>query len=233
MTSGCQLPPDNVFVDTISPTVTLSPQEPTISVNQMLPTITADIVEGDPNYNYSDTSPIPESTILASVDNTTAEVYPFTYTAPPDTAGNLGQSVTINVIVKDENGATILNSSIISDDSQSFSNNERIKAEIHNDTNPNNTLSLYAPTLELDVSNITDTKTIGNTVVHTTTYPHSLDLTVKSGLSVQIEPNVTMDFDPKSLNSSNNSTVRHVDDGPNCLTAYNLEQYGYSFVSRC
>ena len=48
----------------------------------MLPTITADIVEGDPNYNYSGTSPIPESTILASVDNTTAEVYPFTYTAP-------------------------------------------------------------------------------------------------------------------------------------------------------
>ena len=95
--TSSQLPPDNVFVDTISPTVTLSPQEPTISVNQMLPTITADIVEGDPNYNYSDTSPIPESTILASVDNTTAEVYPFTYTAPPDTAGNLGQSVTINV----------------------------------------------------------------------------------------------------------------------------------------
>ena len=47
-------------------------------------------------------------------DTSTAEVYPFTYTAPDDNAGNLGQSVAINVIVKDdETGATILNSSII------------------------------------------------------------------------------------------------------------------------
>ena len=48
-----------------------------------------------------------------------AEVYPFTYTAPDDNAGNLGQSVTINVIVKDDQtGATILNSSIVDNATQ-------------------------------------------------------------------------------------------------------------------
>ena len=151
------------------------------------------------------------STISAFVNTSTAEVYPFTYTAP---AGNPGQSAAINIIVKNINqtGTTILNSSIITNKSQTFTDVKSIIAEIHTDTNPNNTLSLDAPTLELDVSNIT--VTIGLRFVHTTTYPHSLDLTVKSGLSVQIEPNVTMDFDPKSLNSSN-FTVRHVDDGPN------------------
>ena len=49
------------------------------------------------------------------VDIGTAEVYPFTYTAPDDNAGNPGQSATINIIVKNINqtGTTILSSSII------------------------------------------------------------------------------------------------------------------------
>ena len=42
---------DNIFVDTISPTVTLSPPQPSISVNDKLPTITATIDDGDPKYN--------------------------------------------------------------------------------------------------------------------------------------------------------------------------------------
>ena len=90
-----------------------------INVNDPLPTIEAEIKDMDPNYNYSGKFTIPESTILASVDNTTAEVYPFTYAAPDDNAGNPGQSVTINVIVQ-ENGITILNSSIVDNTTQSL-----------------------------------------------------------------------------------------------------------------
>ena len=96
------------------------------------------------------------STILN--DTSIPEVYPFTYTAPDDNAGNPGQSVTINVIVKDGDGSTVLNSSIIDDTPQSFSNSERIIAKIH-DTNVNasNTLELSSPIVELDVSDITTT----------------------------------------------------------------------------
>ena len=73
---------------------------------------------------------------------------------------------TINVIVKDDDGATILNSSIIDNTTQSFSNSERIIAKIH-DTNVNasNTLELSSPTLELDVSDIT--VTTSGTTTHT------------------------------------------------------------------
>ena len=42
-----------------------------------------------------------------------------------------------------------------------------------------------------------------------------LDLTVKFGLSVQIEPNVTMEFTPDTSLNSSNFTVRYVNDGPN------------------
>ena len=153
------------------------------------------------------------STISAFVNIGTAEVYPFTYTAPDDNAGNPGQSAAINIIVKNINqtGTTILNSSIITNKSQTFTDVKSIIAKIHTDTNPNNTLSLDAPTLELDVSNIT----IKVGTKYTTTYPHSLDLTVKSGLFVQIEPNVTMEFTPDTSLNSTNFTVRHVNDGPN------------------
>ena len=44
MTSS-QLPPDNVFVDTISPTVKLSTQQISISVNDPIPDITATITD--------------------------------------------------------------------------------------------------------------------------------------------------------------------------------------------
>ena len=69
----------------------------------------ATIKEGDPNYGEK-TITINGSTIL---NTSIPEVYPFTYSAPDDTAGNLGQSVTINFIVKDGDGSTVLNSSII------------------------------------------------------------------------------------------------------------------------
>ena len=92
-------PDNNVFVDTISPKIELATEPEFILVNNPLPSITATVKDGDPKYN-STTIEIPESTISASVDNTTAEVYQLTYTAPSDTAGNLGQNATINIIVK-------------------------------------------------------------------------------------------------------------------------------------
>ena len=151
--TSSQLPPNNVFIDTISPTVKLSTPQISISENGDVPDITATIKEGDPNYGEK-TITINGSTILD--DTSIPEVYPFTYTAPDDNAGNPGQSVTINVIVKDDDGATILNSSIVDDTPQSFSNNERIIAKIHdNNVNASNTLELSSPTLELDVSDIT------------------------------------------------------------------------------
>ena len=105
----------------------LSTPQISISENGDLSDITATIKEGDPNYGEK-TITINGSTIL---NTSIPEVYPFTYSAPDDTAGNLGQSVTINVIVKDGDGSTVLNSSIIDDIQQSFSNSERIIAEIH------------------------------------------------------------------------------------------------------
>ena len=48
--TSTDMPPDNIFVDTISPTVTLSPPQISISVNGDVPDITATIKEGDPNY---------------------------------------------------------------------------------------------------------------------------------------------------------------------------------------
>ena len=96
--TSSQLPPNNVFIDTISPTVTLSTQRISISENGDVPDITATIKEGDPNYGEK-TITINGSTILD--DTSIPEVYPFTYAAPDDNAGNPGQSVTINVIVKD------------------------------------------------------------------------------------------------------------------------------------
>ena len=125
--TSSQLPPNNVFIDTVSPTVKLSTPQISISENGDVPDITATIKEGDPNYGEK-TITINGSTILN--DTSIPEVYPFTYTAPTDTAGNLGQSVTINVIVEDGDGSTVLNSSIIDDTPQSFSNNERIIAKV-------------------------------------------------------------------------------------------------------
>ena len=188
--TSSQLPPENVFVDTISPTVTLSTQQISISENGDVPDITATIKEGDPNYGEK-TITINGSTILD--DTSIPEVYPFTYDAPDDNAGNPGQSVTINVIVKDGDGSTVLNSSIIDNTTQSFSNSERIIAKIHdNNVNASNTLELSSPTLELDVSSITVTSNSGTT--HTTTYQHPLDLIVHNTISAQIEPDTALTF---------------------------------------
>ena len=73
------LPTNKVFVDTISPTVTLKADRTSISVNDDLPIITATIIDGDPNYNYSDTSPIPKSIVRALALSVTMPEYNVTF----------------------------------------------------------------------------------------------------------------------------------------------------------
>ena len=208
--TSTDMPPNNVFIDTISPTVTLSTQQISISVNDPISDITATIKEGDPNYGEK-TITINGSTILGNTS--IPEVYPFTYTARNDTAGNLGQSVTINIIVKDGDDI-IVNSSIIKNMSQSFSNSKNpIIAEIHNDTNSTNILSLDSSIVQLDVSNITATSS-GDT--HITTYPHPLDIIVDDTISAQIELGTILEFNTTDTQIRNNFAIHYVEnDDPN------------------
>ena len=112
----------------------------------------------------------------------------------------------------DNTTSTILNSAIINNTSQSFSDTNSIEAEIHNNTNLDNTLSLDAPTLELDVSSITETIT-GTT--HTTTYPHPLDLIVNNKISAQIDNGTILTF-TAGESDKNDFTVKYIkDDGHN------------------
>ena len=217
--TSSQLPPDNIFIDTISPIVELSTQQISISVNDTIPDITATITEGDPNYGEK-TITIPGSNISASddVDIGTVGAYPYTYTARDDTAGNPGQSATISIVVKNatliDNRTTILSSSVIKDAPQSFSD-DIIIAEIHNDDGDlNNTLSLDAPIVELDVSGITNTAPGANNYI--TTYTHPIDLTVHNTISAQIELGTVLEFNTDDTTIRHNFTIHYVEnDDPN------------------
>ena len=165
--------------------------------------------EGDPNYGEK-TIAIPGSNISASddVDIGTVGAYPYTYTAPDDTAGNPGQSATISIVVKNatliENRTTILSSTVIKDAPQSFSD-DIIIAEIHNDHGTSdNTLSLDAPTVHLDVSDITNS--IGSS--RTTTYTHPLDLS-HNKISAQIESGTILTFNTADDSIKDAFTIRH------------------------
>ena len=191
-------PDNNVFVDTISPTVTLKANTTTIPVNDPLPSIIATMKDGD-RLNYGTNGDgiietmINESIVNASVNNKIVGAYAFTYYALDDAAGNPGQSDTISIVVKNDiqNATTVLNSSVIADAPQSFSD-DIIIAEIHNDDgDSNNTLSLDAPTVHLDVSDITiDASGTNNRI---TTYTHPLDLS-HNRISAQIESGTVLTF---------------------------------------
>ena len=220
------MPPTNVFIDTISPTVTLLPQQISISVNDTIPDITATITDEDPNYGAK-TIPILGSNISAFVNTGTIGAYPFTYTAPDDTAGNLGQSATISIVVKNDvtNTTTVLNSSVIANASQLFSD-AIIIAEIHNDDgDSNNTLSLKAPKVELDVFDITDTPSTNS---HVTTYTHPLDLIVHNTISARIEPGTELSFTAVDPSIKNNFTVQYIDNNDR---SDHIVRFGYPGVS--
>ena len=129
----------NIFVDTISPRITLKANTTTISVNDPLPSITATMADGD-RLNYGTNGDgiietmIDESIVNASVNNKIIGAYAFTYPALADAAGNLGQNDTISIVVKNDiqNATTVLNSSVIADAPQSFSD-DIIIAVIHDD----------------------------------------------------------------------------------------------------
>ena len=217
--TSTDMPPNNIFIDTISPTITkLLPESITFEANADLSNITTTVNDGAPNYVTSIT--IDPSTI---VNTSIPGVYPFTYSAPDDAAGNPGQSATINFIVEDGDGSTVLNSSIIDDTPQSFSNSERIIAKIHdNNVNASNTLELSSPIVELDVSDITVTSS-GTT--HTTTYKHPLDLS-RNKISAQIEPDTILTFTADE-SDKNNFTVQYTTDEHND----NVVQLGLDNVS--
>ena len=88
----------NIFVDTIAPRIDMiGAKNYTVlpnSVNPIIPNAVA--TDGDPNYtgNYNTTT---NGTLDTSVLNS---VILYTYTAEPDSAGNLGSSIDRTVIVK-------------------------------------------------------------------------------------------------------------------------------------
>ena len=82
--TSTDMPPNNIFIDTISPTITkLLPESITFEANADLSNITTTVNDGAPNYVTSIT--IDPSTI---VNTSIPGVYPFTYSAPDDAACN-------------------------------------------------------------------------------------------------------------------------------------------------
>ena len=80
-----------------------------------------------------------------------------------------------------------------------------IIAEIHNDDgDSNNTLSLKAPKVELDVFDITDTPSTNS---HVTRYTHPLDLIVHNTISARIEPGTELSFTAVNPSIKNDFTV--------------------------
>ena len=94
----------NVFVDTISPTIELiGDANHTVFVNSSYMDPGAVASDGDPNYTHNYT--ITNSSSLNTTMVGSFELY--TYTADPDAAGNLGENVTRNVTVVDYEPITV------------------------------------------------------------------------------------------------------------------------------
>ncbi|MDI1495562.1 MAG: DEAD-box helicase [Cenarchaeum symbiont of Oopsacas minuta] len=107
-----------IFVDTISPRITLND-----SANYTIIQNTTDIVipdatvnDGDPNYsgNYTVT---PNGTLDTS---TIGSVVLYTYTADADTAGNLGESTTLTVTVVDAEPITVTGLTVASSNGNNY-----------------------------------------------------------------------------------------------------------------
>ena len=207
----------NVFVDNVAPRITLPSAVNVISINDPIPEIIAIATDGDPDYNGMVLEPV------GSVDNTVSGIYPITYTASADNAGNPGSSATIIIAVNDESGTLILNSSVLDYGSQSFSTGDVIEFKVLNTTYPNNMITLFAPILKLDVSDITSNN--GNS--YTKTYPHHINLNVSSKITAQIEKNTNLIFTTNDSNPEN-FTVRYiVDEYYDDVIRFGLENVSY------
>ena len=104
LTENDVLSKNNVFVDTISPSITLVGSAnyaiPYGTLDPSIPDVT--VSDGDPNYLGGFTlvkSNTVDATILGSV-------YDYTYTANPDGSGNTGDSVTRTIVVVDNTSST-------------------------------------------------------------------------------------------------------------------------------
>ena len=107
----------NVFVDTIAPTITLNGDaDYTVFVNSTYvePGVVAS--DGDPNYVQTYTTINNSLTLNTSIIGSNVT---YTYTADPDGAGNLGESITRNVTVVDYNPLGITSLSVSSNNSDS------------------------------------------------------------------------------------------------------------------
>ena len=108
----------NIFVDTISPTITLNGNaNHTVFVNSSYIDLGAVTSDGDPSYTYN-------YTITNSSSLNTAMVGSFvvyTYTAHTDAAGNLGESINRTVTIVDYNPLNVTNLTV--NNTNSINNN--------------------------------------------------------------------------------------------------------------
>ncbi len=117
------LPDSNVFVDTISPNITLiGSANGTIVLNSAYTDPGATAKDGDPNYSGTYTSQV-NTTLDTSI---LGAVFVYTYKADDDNAGNLGDSISRTVTVVDVEPITINSLSIASSSGTNFANAGKI-----------------------------------------------------------------------------------------------------------
>ena len=119
-------PDNNVFVDTIPPSLTLisGPANYSIvngSANPTIRNVTAH--DGDPNYSGNYTLITPNGIVNADINGS---VYNYTYTADTDTAGNPGASVSRIITIVDALPIGVTSLSITSNSGNNFANADKI-----------------------------------------------------------------------------------------------------------
>ena len=105
----------NVFVDTISPRITVNGNaDHTVLVNTVYNDQGATAIDGNPEYSTSDYSTSITGTLDTSIIGSTVN---YTYTADDDAAGNPGASINRTVTVIDYNPLPITSLTVSSDNS--------------------------------------------------------------------------------------------------------------------
>ena len=119
-------PDNNVFVDTIPPSLTLISGPANYSIvngseNPTIRNVTA--YDGDPNYSGGYTLVTPNGIVNADINGS---VYNYTYTAVADTAGNPGASVSRIITIVDALPIGITSLRITSNSGNNFANADKI-----------------------------------------------------------------------------------------------------------
>ena len=110
----------NVFIDTISPRIQLVGHAEYFIVNGTVDPIIpgVNVTDGDPKYSGNFTL-VTNATVDATINGS---VYNYTYTAVADTAGNLGESVSRIITIKEAEPITVTSLSIASSSGNNFAN---------------------------------------------------------------------------------------------------------------